>query len=242
MQGWLPKTVLIADNDESRAIRLAHMMRRFGYNVFASGDKDTFYRLFNGIAPEAVLLYAGFPWDAPGGCLASIRSISGPGKLKVITYGEKNDSNALNRTLLNGANAMFTWPVAVTDIFAIVQRLIEATPRRVPRLRALIRTRVDSTEGSQVMFATSLSEYGVFIHSLDPMARGTKMKLALDIPANKPLEVAGEVIYVAKSNPDMLEEPGMGVLFSGMDRKTQYCLRGFIENFLLSKLSDDLLI
>jgi uncharacterized protein (TIGR02266 family) len=97
---------------------------------------------------------------------------------------------------------------------------LAAERRRAPRL--LVDLDVDYKSEDTYLFASSrdISETGIFLRTLEPLAPGTRLNLRFrpedDLAIEEDLfEVEGEVIWVNPYRPDALAnlDPGMGVRF-----------------------------
>ncbi len=240
----LAKSILVVDTDHKRRIRIAHTIQKFGYNTFVASGEPDFNRIVHGLIPHAVILNVNMPKVSGMTYLDNIRSSRGLSMVKVITYGGSDDGDAIKESKKHGANASFKWPIGITELFALIQNLIESPPRKVPRMRVLARTSVTSIADNKThsFFATSISELGVFLHTNAPFPKGTKLRLSIDIPATKPFTAIGSVIYTAKYDKARLLEPGMGVLFSGLDDNTRKGFRSFVEGMFLAELPEGLII
>ena len=149
---------------------------------------------------------------------------------------------SVKATLKQKANAYMIYPVGPTNLFKLLDKLIEKSPRSVPRVRVMIRATLRTPKQKRDLFATSLSEKGVFVHTVKPFPKGTRVKLVLDLPAKKPFEVWGEVLYAVKSGKAKMIEPGMAVGFIKLPAQVRKGLRAFIEDFISSELDEELSI
>jgi uncharacterized protein (TIGR02266 family) len=108
-----------------------------------------------------------------------------------------------------------------------------ATERRATT-RVLVDLEVDCEGDGVYLFAISrdLSATGIFVRTLDPMPRGTRVNLRLnaapadDAAAGAPrreLTIEGEVAWMNPYRPGALEnlDPGIGVRFVDVDDRTR---------------------
>lgn len=238
----IPRNILIADNDRARAYKLAVLVNRFGYNAHVASGGPDFIRLLNGLIPNVVILAQSMPLVEGKNPLAYIRSHSFLDIVKVVTMSGKADTARLKETLKQKANAYMIWPVGPTNLFKLLDKLIEKSARTVPRMRVMIRASVITPKQRRELFATSLSEKGVFIHTTTPNPKGARVKLVLDLPGKRPFKVWGEVLYAVKSGKAKMIEPGMAVGFVKLPAQVRKGLRAFIEDFISSELDEDLSI
>lgn len=100
--------------------------------------------------------------------------------------------------------------------------------------RVLVDLEVDCEGDGVYLFAVSrdLSATGIFVRTLEPMARGTRVNLRLhavdptgadDLAALRRLTIEGEVVWVNPYRPGALEnlDPGLGIAFVDVDDRTR---------------------
>jgi type IV pilus assembly protein PilZ len=75
---------------------------------------------------------------------------------------------------------------------------------------------VDCVADDTFLYASiaNISEMGIFVRSLEPLALGTKVSLAFAPPGHEPFKLAGEVAWINPVRADGDNpNPGMGVRF-----------------------------
>src|ERR1700759_2591930 len=78
---------------------------------------------------------------------------------------------------------------------------------------------VDCVADDTFLYASiaNISQMGIFVRTVEPLAIGTKMKLAFSPPGHEPFELQGAVAWV---NPVRAQgdnpNPGMGIQFVGL--------------------------
>ncbi|MBI5561445.1 MAG: PilZ domain-containing protein [Deltaproteobacteria bacterium] len=182
------------------------------------------------------------PYYENADCLVKLRQDKLLDIIQVVAVGELADDKLLEEALSKGAQAAIRRPLNPTELYRTVHNLIEPNPRQSLRIRVIFKTDVIYDGGLRSYFATALSDQGLFLRTTEPLPVGTLVRLRLELPAQKPLELAGEVIYQAKHSRDEFKEPGMGVKFSDIDKDLQRNLRKFVENCLTGESEEDMLI
>jgi len=236
-----PKTIVVADPDGARCLKLAAMVKRLDYNVFLASNGSDLIRMTSGIIPNAVLLDLDMPPVSGQPCLEALRSNRSLSMIRVITVSDAGRTTDLVASTSRGAAGYVTRPVSPTELYRTVQKLIESRPRNFLRIRVLFKATVITGTTGRATFATALSEQGVFIRTLKPFPEGTKVKVSLELPTPKPLVLDGEVLYAVKEAPDGLAEPGMGIKFTGLAQSIQAGLRKFIEDQVIGEGGEGLL-
>lgn len=238
----LPKNILVADRDEARCLHTALIIKRLEYNVFAAGNGDDLLRITNRIIPQLILLDIRMPFAGWESCLDMLRSDSLFRMIRVVTVADESDLKLLEESLKRGANAYLVRPLHPVSLYSTVQTLTETHPRQVPRLRVIFKAALIAGETRRMSFATTISEQGVFIRSVNPLRAGTILKLSLDLPGESPITLEGEVIYSRAYEKDAFLEPGMGIKFINMTGKLKDGLRRFIEDQLSVDIDRETLI
>ncbi|MFP2932228.1 TIGR02266 family protein, partial [Pyxidicoccus sp. 3LG] len=101
--------------------------------------------------------------------------------------------------------------------------------RRNGRVR--MHTSIDMRSDSNFFtgFSMDISEGGVFIATVDPVARGTQVELDFTLPGGRPMKVTGVVRWVRESNsrtPELM--PGVGVQFTGLPPEVANAITSFV--------------
>ncbi|WP_164010756.1 TIGR02266 family protein [Pyxidicoccus trucidator] len=101
--------------------------------------------------------------------------------------------------------------------------------RRNGRVR--MHTSIDMRSDSNFFtgFSMDISEGGVFIATVEPVARGTQVELDFTLPGGRPMKVTGVVRWVRESNartPELM--PGVGVQFTGLAHEVANAITSFV--------------
>ncbi|MFZ3073290.1 MAG: PilZ domain-containing protein [Thermodesulfobacteriota bacterium] len=239
MTRGIPKTVLLVDNVKERCLALCTIINRFGYNVFVADSEQSFSRAMNGHIPNVAILNVRMPLVQGKTFHELIRSSAAFGAVRIVMMSGKEDQKLLDESVKKGANASFAWPAQPSEIFGIIEKLTEAKPRQVPRLRILFKASMATQKEEWLAYATSLSENGVFIRTLKSFPKGTRIRLKLDVPAPQPIQLFGDVIYNVPQKEGSFMEPGIGVHFVGLDPKAKADLKTFIEGMLIATVDEE---
>lgn len=112
--------------------------------------------------------------------------------------------------------------------------------RQLRRLPIRLRVTYSGKSARRINFTRDLNEHSLFIHSSDPLAPNTVVKLQLHPPGTlPPFELKGRVTRCVHE----VEQQGMGVRLDFTDSPLQTSYEKFIkqleEQFLIGKLPDD---
>jgi len=232
----------VADVDQVRNLHAAILLKRLEYNVFVASNSPDLFRIASSIMPNLILLDVRMPFFEGRMCLEKLRANPMFNYIKIVTVSEAPDLEILKQSTGQGANAYITRPLCVTELYSTIQRLTESRPRRIPRLRVIFKVTVLAGKNGRSAFATMISEKGVFVRTMNPFEKETEVKLTLDLPSSTPLALDGTVIYQVKYDRDKFVEPGMAILFKGLNEETRLGLKKFIESHLTGDLYQEMSI
>jgi uncharacterized protein (TIGR02266 family) len=96
-------------------------------------------------------------------------------------------------------------------------RQFRGLPRPGRRMEVRYRAIGDRGPGPEAAAVTSnIGVGGAFIRTSDPEPPGTKLRVAIRLPAGRTVEVQGEVRWITGGDQGAGAERGMGVRFSGL--------------------------
>jgi len=110
---------------------------------------------------------------------------------------------------------------------AVDARGLEARRNGRVRMHTSIDTRSDSN--FFIGFSMDISEGGIFIATVEPVALGTQVELDFTLPGGRPMKVTGVVRWVRESNdrtPELM--PGVGVQFTGLPSEVAHAITSFV--------------
>lgn len=118
-------------------------------------------------------------------------------------------------------------PAGLHDLYCILQRIFELTPRSTPRIPVQID--VDCSAGGRMFEAEmrSLSESGALLRCEEKLPLGSTFELKLTLEGVGPVALMAEAAYQLM--------PDLGVVFSGIDPAVRDSVNTFIENAILSR-------
>jgi len=194
------------------------------------------FRVTRGLLPNLVLLDTRMPHYEGGECLVKFRQDKLLDIIKVVMMGDPEEEPILQEAIKKGAQGMVHRPINPTELYTTIHNLIEPNPRQSLRLRLIFKVSVASMAASTDYFATTLSDQALFIRTNDPLPVGGTVKVHMDLPAARPFNFSGKVIYHTKASRDELQEPGMCILFQDATGGQTKELRRFIENCLTGEV------
>ncbi len=117
-------------------------------------------------------------------------------------------------------------PAGLHDLYCILQRVFELTPRSTPRIP--VRIEVDCRRGDRHFEAEmrSISENGALLRCEDRLPLGSTFEMDFALPGVGSVQMRAEAAYQLM--------PDLGVVFSGVDASLRETINGFIAESILA--------
>jgi hypothetical protein len=115
-------------------------------------------------------------------------------------------------------------PAELSELFPIIQRTLEQTPRRAPRVRTQLSARCIRADHRWVGSVVSLSQGGCLFRSSERVARGARMNLQFALPGADLITARAICVHGGSSEA--------GLAFSETTQQTQSVISGFVAHRL----------
>jgi uncharacterized protein (TIGR02266 family) len=101
--------------------------------------------------------------------------------------------------------------------------------RRNPRVRFERAVDLSSDENFYTGFANDISTGGLFVATIDPPPRGSRVELAFSLPDGTRIETEGEVRWTREFNDRIADmAPGVGIQFCQLDPEARRAIERFV--------------
>lgn len=237
------RSILIIDDSKTFVMYVGMLLKRMGFDIITANSGVEGLALLRALNPDAVLLDLTLP-DMDGfSVLRQIKASPEAADIPVIisTMDGKTESRVKCREL--GCSGYLAKPVSVTSLH---QTMLESLPAMGGKerkfLRATFTSKVKTFSKGTIAeyYAVSLSEGGIYLRKIDPLAVGTELVVTLMLDDGKNLELPGVVIYRREIfEHSGLVQPGMAIRFKDPGPVTSGLLRGFISRLLTSDILDE---
>lgn len=117
-------------------------------------------------------------------------------------------------------------PAGLHDLYCILQRIFELTPRSTPRIPVRLGVRCATPGHDFEAEMRSLSENGALIRCEEKVPLGSTFELKLDLPRVGPVALRAEAAYQLM--------PDLGVVFSGVDPAVRALINAYIAESILA--------
>jgi uncharacterized protein (TIGR02266 family) len=161
--------------------------------------------------------------------------------LPLILLLPSSDAHVEMRNVeIGGSIPCLAKPVQADDLYRLVQAAIEPTPRtsiRIPMRLPITVNKVafDSLKGEYI---TDLSEDGLYVRTLRPLARGERVTVQLQIDGHA-ISADALVLYVHRPTEGLFREPGMALRFERLLQEDREFIRQYIRDRVTAGISQN---
>ncbi len=232
------KNILVADDSVFFRTRLSEILVEAGHRVtFANDGKEVIDEIrINAAGIDLLTLDLQMPRVDGYGVLEWINENGFRGRFPIIVVtGVHEPSEVLDRVRNLGATGFMTKAFTPEQtVFRVNQMLFpEKELTAVERKRVPVSIAVDySTDGLvHTGFILNISSDGIFLHTNDHLAEGTKVDLQFSLPGQHGLiEATGVVRWIANSEKTEGIFRGYGISFDRLAEGDQDLLAQFVDN------------
>ncbi len=117
-------------------------------------------------------------------------------------------------------------PAGLHDLYCILQRVFELTPRSTPRIPVRIDVSCRHRDQQWEAEMRSLSENGALLRCEEKLPLGSTFDMKFALPGVGPVKLRAEAAYQLM--------PDLGIVFSGVDPTLRETINGFIAESILA--------
>jgi CheY-like chemotaxis protein len=209
--GRKKRFILVADGNQRDATYTSMLLQNLGYTttIVRSGEEALEFRSI--AAPALVVAELVLPGMNGMDLFERFTRDPAGSPIPVIILTRFADQAGEDRCRRAGCAECLNKPVQTLELFRAVQQTLEPTPRRSIRIATFLNA---SLEGGapEAQFVTMLSDSGLFLRSLEPLAAGSKRAVTF-VLEGRVIRVDAEVLYAYRFNEGPGKEPGMGMKF-----------------------------
>jgi uncharacterized protein (TIGR02266 family) len=148
-----------------------------------------------------------------------------------------NDDPKLSELLLSrGCSAILTKPLDLAIVYGVLGRL-SGQPRSTPRVPIRMKVEVEEDLPERTLLCTNISEGGLYLRTLSPLAEGTVIHIKFMLPHDsEPMELSSEVVRSLSLGTQLESEPGMGLRFLDVSEDQVLRIRNFVQWTMMGDL------
>lgn len=211
-----PVRVAVAYAPESAFVpRTRSILGRLGYQILCPDEFE---------ARTAVDLPAGSPhlYLADERRLDDVPRSEGEAETPIVVLTGRHGTDLDDRRIV----AAVRRPAGLHDLYCILQRIFELTPRTTPRIPVAINVDCGQRERHWTSEMVSLSENGALLRTDEKVSLGSNFEVAFDLPDGGRVALRAEAAYQLV--------PDLGIVFSGVDAAVRNQIASFIQDEILA--------
>lgn len=232
-------TVLLSDRNQSFLMYLSILLTRMDYDVLPVGDCKSLLKMAGAVQPDLIALGPDVPESTTLETLALLRADAALSHLPLLVVDEAGREAVY---LAAGCQAFLAKPVDIDQLHAALTRIGSLPGGRRKHLRTEFRQQVILTHNEKVVKCQgiTLSEGGIFIRRPTPFPPGCHLRIEIPALDQRPLVLAGEVIYTKQLTQDRFTmPPGMAVRFLPGAEQDHLALKLLVRRLLVGDLLEE---
>jgi CheY-like chemotaxis protein len=235
------RIVLVVDGDCMRQFFTSVFLQRLNYHTFPVKTAEEALMIMDVTEPLLVMTEITLPQMSGLELLKSMKRNPRTERIPVLISTTLKDPAHQEACEKAGCAGYITQPADNNRLYEAIQRATETTPRRFVRLATSLDVIVEGAaqrEGGAKEQVTAISEYGMYVSTPAPLARGTivPFTLFLDRSLAWGIRVEGKVLY-SNLSASPGKAPGMGVKFTQIRPEDRESIRIFIGQKLMQGIA-----
>jgi CheY-like chemotaxis protein len=221
--------VVVVDGDTNDLVYTAILLQRFDFQVCTSRSAAEALEM-TAVMPPVLVVTSQEVQDMSGYDLVlRLRLDPRTSEVPVIVLTHTGDMLMAQRFREAGVAACLDKPVQVETLYTAVQAAV-SKPRKNLRITTELPVTVNGVllTSSAGECATVISEHGMYIRTLKPAAKGTRVAITI-LVKNKIVPVETVVLYTYGHLQGLFKEPGMGLEFVRITPEDRELIRQYIR-------------
>ena len=241
------KTIFLADRNESFLIYLRILLERMGFRIVPLKKGAILQDLMQVMKPDLVML-GSFLDDMDGvSVLRSFRQNKDLAGVPVVMFCDSEYEECSQTIRELGGVKYLSRPVNIFQLYKVVYDIIVfSSGQKRLHLRTSFHEKVILSYGDREteLWATSLSEGGIFVRSRDPIPGGEDVTVSVPLGFDTPALFNGKVLYSKSAESDGVSSvPGNVIQFASVPpeqaSQLRICILGLLVGDLLEEQRDE---
>lgn len=236
------KTVLVADDSETFVMYFSLLLKRLGFDVIPAENGLEAIKLIKVTEPNLVMLDIKMPVMDGLTALRMIKGDKRTAEVPVIMVTTDFKEETIKECKQLGCSGYITKPVNIAKIHEVLQECLYSPmgfKRRHVRTSYTKKVSLIYKEKTFELYASTLSEGGIYITKKDPFPVGSEVKVILYLGEGKELHINATVIYVKGVYGDLFKTPpGMALEFKTLSDRDSLVLRNYVKKMLTDDIID----
>ena len=241
------KTIFLGDRNESFLIYLRILLERMGFRIVPLKKGAILQDLMQVMKPDLVML-GSFLEDMDGvSVLRSLRQNKAFAGVPVVMFCDSEHEECSQTIRELGEVKYLSRPVNIFQLYKVVYDIIVfSSGQKRLHLRTSFHEKVILSHGDRKteLWATSLSEGGIFVRSRNPLPGGEDVTVSVPLGFDTPARFQGKVLYSKVAEPDGVSSvPGIAIQFVSVSpeqaSQLRICILGLLVGDLLEEQRDE---
>jgi DNA-binding response OmpR family regulator len=228
---------IVVDDDTNDLVYIAVLLQRFEFQVCTARSASEALEIAAVIPPVLVVASQKVQEMTGYDLVLRLRLDPRTSEVPVIVLTHAGDSQMTQRFCEAGVAACLEKPVQVEKLYTAVQAAV-SKPRKNLRIATALTVTVNGVllSSSAGECATDISEHGLYIRTLKPAVKGSRLAITILIK-NKIIPVETVVLYTYGHLQGLFKEPGMGLEFVRIAPEDRELIRQYIRGEITQGVS-----
>jgi uncharacterized protein (TIGR02266 family) len=224
-------TILVVDDTPLIRELGALFLARAGRVVTAASGEEAL-ALADELQPDLIVADLLMPGMDGAVLCERLKQSPAHSQVPVVLLAATGEAAERERAVRAGANDVLPKPIERMALLDAARRYLnEPTPRALPRIEVTARAELRQRRHAWDATARNVSRGGVFVETPRILEAHSELELALALPeATGVIASTAQVVWTRARG--RTREPGMGLRFLGLDRRTARALADYIEERL----------
>ncbi len=225
--------LLVVDSDADNLFYTSMLLQRFEYHICTVQSAEEALEMAIIAVPALVVTDRALKGLNGLELIRRLRQNPGTAAVPVIVLSGEHSPEIEQQCRQAGAMVCLRRPVQAEELYRFVQAGIEPKPRANIRIQIRLPVTVnhkplDCVEGE---CATVLSEHGMYVRTLKPFPKSTRLPIQISLN-DQIVSAVAVVLYSHKFGEGPFGEPGMGLQFVQITPQDQERVRLFIRDVI----------
>lgn len=238
LTGHKKRFILVVDNSQRDASYTAMLLQNFGYNSTTVRTGEEALEFIGFAKPALVVTELILPLMNGFDLAERLAQDPETASIPFILQTRFTDQTTEDRCRMAIKGGCLNKPVQSADLYRVVQRALEPTPRQNIRISTFLNAAIEkSLSGTE--FVTMLSDEGLFMKTVEPRPVGSYHTVTFLLD-DRIVRTYAVVLYVYRfdENPD--KEPGMGMKFLYLSPVDEEVIRSHIREQVRPGITPDI--
>jgi CheY-like chemotaxis protein len=207
------------------------VLQRLEYKTFAAATAGETLAMTGVTVPSLIMLSVGLKDMGGLELIQRLKENPATAGIPLIALRRQDDLIGEEQCLNQGVISCLTKPASIEQLYGIIQRALETTPRAYIRVKTLLPVHPGDKPNDYLDNAvtTDLSEGGMYVRTQKPATVRTQLSCQLHV-CERDIQMDAVVLYKNRAGGGAYHEPGMGLQFARIESKDRELIRRFVRD------------